>query len=228
MDYHYFQECKSLWDIIEQHSQLVNENNPSTKYGYRYLGTENDTRKKGQINFYYYQRPKNKFLEFLKKEEKRLKEKYSLSPNTLLQLDYQIEANNYAREKIIDYIKNNWVYNEQKGLVNIIAQTRIAASYGLLQMLYSTAVLDNDYPETLSDIPEMLNDHFIGLNYCVRNLKLLFFRHNKFSLEETKCWEPKPKSKFKFGIGYESALMGMFYQWKLARKIKDSQFIKKK
>jgi len=57
-----------------------------------------------------------------------------------------------ARKHFIDFLKNTW----KGGLDNIVAQTRIAASYGLFQTVYTTA-LDRDYPEDDESLPEELN-----------------------------------------------------------------------
>lgn len=57
------------------------------------------------------------------------------------------------------FLRDRWdgsVKGGKRGRMNIYAQTRIAGSYGLLQMLYRTA-LERKYLEDISYLPENLN-----------------------------------------------------------------------
>lgn len=69
-------------------------------------------------------------------------------------------ANNEARENFIKFFRDEWngeVDSNNKGLKNIKAQTRIAASYGLLQVMYTTAIGSTiNYPINSENLPEEL------------------------------------------------------------------------
>jgi hypothetical protein len=75
-----------------------------------------------------------------------------------------------------------WIrYTCNGGMENMIAQTRICASYGLLQLVYYGAT---EYPSNSAQYrPEDINDHPVGFEYGVMhlvgkfNLKSVLNRH---------------------------------------------------
>jgi hypothetical protein len=227
---HYFQSPgKTVWEIIEENSSLVDVNNTSTTYGFQYKGTGKDSLKKGQLKSGVYSIVTDTYLHYLKgpkdKEtgkrnggyEDIIKNKYGLKPNESLSYAHQIEANDLARIATIDFLMNKF----NGGLTNSIAQTRIASSYGLLQILYTTAYDEHNYPITNNDRPENLNEIKLAMDYAVEHLKKLFSDWNKFSLEVDNNWSSKYSGQLnsKYAIfpkptaGFEQALSVMHYKW---------------
>ena len=217
---HYYVNKKSIWDIVDANSQITDKNNLST-YGYRY----EDGYRKGRINFYSYSTPKNEQISQLGKATVTVRKKYQVKDNDKLSLLQHEEINNMAREEVGKFIKDKWEINGTKGLDNIIAQTRIAASYGLLQSLYTTAVIDNKYPTSKDDRPENLSVVSTGLTYALKNLQLLFKRHNKISLDVPDNWVSKRTLFPNPSAGFEEALQVMFYKWNPDKKNKQGESI---
>jgi len=226
---HYFQyPGKTVWDIVKENSSLEDVNNESSLYGFQYKGTPPDELKKGQLKSNSYSIVNNTYQDFLKGPkdndgkrmggyEKAIKLKYKLDLNFELPLPQQIEANELARVATIDFLKNKF----NGGLTNHIAQTRIASSYGLLQVLYTTAYKEHNYPTTYNDRPENLNEVRIGMNYAVEHLKKLFNNWNEFSLETDNSWSSNYSGQLnkKYAIfpkptaGFEQAIGVMHYKW---------------
>lgn len=75
------------------------------------------------------------------------------------------EAADSARKHYIDYLKTSWPKGTG-GLQKVDAQSRIAASYGLFQTLYSLA-LRRGYVEDVEHIPEGLNVPEINFSLSV-------------------------------------------------------------
>ncbi|HEY4613205.1 MAG TPA: hypothetical protein VII11_09500, partial [Bacteroidota bacterium] len=61
-------------------------------------------------------------------------------------------ASDSVRKRLIEFLKTKW----RGGLDNVMAQTRIAASYGLFQTLYPTGI-GRGYPSDVDNLPEGLN-----------------------------------------------------------------------
>ncbi|MGD1046482.1 MAG: hypothetical protein ABR936_14330 [Bacteroidota bacterium] len=139
-DINYFTEVQSVWNVIINHSQLINDipDDSHRLYGIR---TYSDT-----MNFEPYERPMNIYHAFLS--------------HYLDELGLEIqEAADSARSKMIVYLRDEWDYHvprNNKGLMNVTAQTRIASSYGLLQPMYTKALLFG-YQENNNYLPELLN-----------------------------------------------------------------------
>lgn len=222
---HYFTDVKSVWDVVVEKSRIVNINNNDDTYGLQYKGTPPDELKKGQISTYniYSKNIDNPYQDYLigKKDkngnraggyEKEIRVKYKLGPNVILSVEQQTEANNLARDALLKYLKSEW----NGGLENIKAQTRIAASYGLLQMMYTTVYDEHKYRK----MPEKLNEVSIAMEYSVKHLKKLFKNNNGFSLDDKNAnWESKHSGKTttpkfpKPSAGYEEALKVMIWMW---------------
>ena len=134
--YHdYFRNIKTVWNIIEDQSRLVNSSNSDTTYGRRV----------------------NNFMNFSPYTDTSIgiQQKYNDFKDYYIQ-KYQsrltmTEIADSTNERMIKYFKKEW---KNKGAENIIAQTRAASSYGLLQMLYTTA-RGREYPN--DTIPENIN-----------------------------------------------------------------------
>ncbi|HEY9165539.1 MAG TPA: hypothetical protein VIS48_05205 [Candidatus Kryptonia bacterium] len=66
---------------------------------------------------------------------------------------------------------NGWLKETYaNGNMNKVAQTRLASSYGLFQVLYSTATRDQGYPRNDNYSPERLNESQIAPTYSVSYL----------------------------------------------------------
>jgi hypothetical protein len=129
-----------VWHFVEEYSQLVDPSKLGAfgirlpdgrmefdSLGYTSLQTEFD------LIFNYFRNPRGG----------------SLGLPQVLSIP---EAADSSRRYMIDYLKNRW----RGGLENTVAQSRIAASYGLFQAMYTTA-LERDYPEDQTNLPEYLN-----------------------------------------------------------------------
>jgi len=99
---------------------------------------------------------------------------------------------------MIKYLRDEFEFkdkNNTKGMKNMIAQTRIASSYGFFQALYTTA-LEWGYEESENKLPENLNTFEESFplvikayqNYCVE-LK-----------EENNNWSTGFESKIKNSV----------------------------
>jgi len=134
MNMEYFTEVKTVWEVINEYSQLQDKNNPSD-FGER--------KSDNTMNFYpkFFKRLQNKYDAFLDyyKKVKKIK-------NTA--------AGDSANLAMANWFKNTWKGGRAK---NVIAQTRCASSYGLLQMLYTTAREKIKYNKSLS--PEKMNEN---------------------------------------------------------------------
>ncbi len=221
--HHYFTTPQTVWDIIEANSSLVDVNNKITTYGFQYKGTSPDTLRKYQLKSGTYSIVNDTYKDYLKGKkvngkrsggyEDFVKEKYGLKVNEKLSKEQQTEANDSARIATINYLKNDYE--------GVIAQTRIASSYGLLQSLYTTVLDEHNYPTSDSSRPENLNEVKIGMDYALKHLNKLFKNSNTFSLETNNNWVSNyagnlssKKSKFpKPDAGFEQALSVMYYMW---------------
>jgi len=154
-DYHYpYIQPVSVWDMIEKYSTIVYSSPPGgwRKYGER-RATKNSSKENGVLYFYdVYETPQKKYNQLKSDADKKFNVK-NIPTNESF-------ANNEAREKFIKYFRDEWngdVSGNKKGLKNIKAQTRIAASYGLLQITYPTAIGKTvNYPSNNDNLPEKL------------------------------------------------------------------------
>jgi hypothetical protein len=129
----YWTVAKTVWEIIDENSQLTNKNNPS-HYGKR---KDDNTMDFDKDNFPWLQKKYDEILELEKKREE-------------LELEKQVDS---ANVKMVKWLKEKW--NDGKANTEV-AQTRCASSYGLLQMLYTTARGEKGYSSI--EVPEKLND----------------------------------------------------------------------
>lgn len=71
----------------------------------------------------------------------------------------------------------------------MVAQTRLASSYGLLQMMYGTAVWRLEYPSTDPNVgPEDLNVTSTGMYYSLEHMKKMLISRLTSSGEENGNW----------------------------------------
>ncbi len=95
-----------------------------------------------------------------------------------------IVARNYTNR----LLKDKWLVN-----MNEIAQTRIASSYGLMQVLYTSAIDFRHYEKIAANLPENLNDKIISLNYGTATM-------DEDLNKEIKLQGDKSLSNWKFGF----------------------------
>jgi len=123
LTYSYILFPKTLWDIVYDYSQLVIINPPSpdiSEAAHRIYGSRNTN---GTMNFGPYDRIQGIYDGLLN---------YYLES---VQLPLAESADS-ARNFLIGFMRDDFY----GGFENLRAQTRIASSYGLLQMMYTTAV----------------------------------------------------------------------------------------
>jgi hypothetical protein len=95
-----------------------------------------------------------------------------------------------------------WIrYEYNGGASNMVAQTRISASYGILQLLY---VGGEEYPQNNGSYrPEDINDHAVGFQYGIQHL---IGKFNKSSVLNghfaDATWQNGLEAKYKKAIGY--------------------------
>ncbi|MGD1044562.1 MAG: hypothetical protein ABR936_04425 [Bacteroidota bacterium] len=144
----------TVWDMIVEHSQLVNATSgfDHTKYGKRKDDGSNE------MDFKPYTDINNIYKEQLRAA---LYSCYFFgAPQGQTYADV-------SREYMARYLRDDC---HEVGAINITAQTRVASSYGFLQMCFTTAVEDKDrgYPYNDSNkSPEDLNETDINFFYGI-------------------------------------------------------------
>lgn len=134
----YIRNVKTVWNMIDEYSQLENPNNPT------HYGKQNADH---TMNFYpnlfkAIQDQYNKFLFYYENQKKLTRPTSADSANAAM----------------IKWFKEDWIKNKTKANPEQkIAHTRGASSYGLLQMLYTTALwklktfIQNKVPEEMNE-----------------------------------------------------------------------------
>ena len=94
-----------------------------------------------------------------------------------------------TNKKMIAYLRDEFIFedvNNTKGMINMIAQTRIASSYGLFQAMYTTAIGEKwNYPQDADHKPEALNEIDTNLVYVSkRQARYLSSYDNKNKWED--------------------------------------------
>ncbi len=129
----------SVWYFIEQYSTIVYNNSPT---GYCLFGCYHPN--SGRLTFTY-DRPTGQYNII----HKRIYKQLHLNNNI-----ENLQANLIVRNQFIQYMSNQYF----SGLNNRIAQSRIASSYGPIQLMYTRALeLIQRYPVGSHDRPENLN-----------------------------------------------------------------------
>ena len=201
--YSYPTEPQTVWDMVHRYSQLDSSRSPGgySLYGTRVGGPD------GPMWFYgVYDVPQLEYNKYLVHFNRKLEVKQYP--------ERQTQANNRARDSLIVFLRDEWnggVAGGIKGLANIYAQTRIAASYGLFQVLYINAIelTKQPYPENANNRPEDLNitDSTFAIalrmqkNYLINKLGLNVYTNGNWAkgLERTvmdavwRRWNPGKK-----------------------------------
>jgi hypothetical protein len=162
--------------MIVAHSQLVNATpgRDHTKYGKRNID--------GTMDFYSYteiQLSYNIFRAYA----------FFLQSFLPLVLPNQPEPQEVARQWMIDYLQNRWLKGATRGAANMDAQTRVAASYGLLQPTFSFAIEHTRYPYNNSQRgPEDLNETTVNLTTAMDFMKYQLIKKLTAQVEEDGNW----------------------------------------
>jgi hypothetical protein len=166
-DIQYSRSPRTLWDIVYDHTELVNVD---ASKGHQYYGNRNED---GTMNFSdKYKEVYGKYQVFL--TVARLQA--SLSKKTVGEI---------SREYMIRWLRDTW----RGGAKNLIAQTRLASSYGLLQIMYSTAVDFIGYPSNDPQAsPEDINVTNTCLNYSLEYMKKSLQNNLTPSVESIGNW----------------------------------------
>ncbi|HMN18964.1 MAG TPA: hypothetical protein PKD03_15230, partial [Ignavibacteriaceae bacterium] len=199
---HYIMEKTTVWSFIISNSQLIDPNSPND-FGRQQKGG----RLKGQIaNSKSYSILNDYSKIFLPDWIDSIKTRNKIKTTEELSDSLQIIANDSARIAFLKYLQYDW---KDKDLDKIYAQTRIASSYGLLQILYTTS-LSEGYDLGLNDRPENLNEPD-GFKYQIYHYSSRF-KKNGFNLDHTnnfnssfKYYDKKGKLIFEAGDGFEGS-----------------------
>lgn len=184
----YPKEPVTVWYMVAQYSQLTGASAPGgvTLYAKRNPDGTMDFASYGYVTV---QGIYNSILDYFQKG------------NSSTSSDYTSRA----LDSITTYLRNDWnggVKHGTRGLQNIIAQTRIASSYGLLQMMYATA-LKRQYTEDARHSPEDLNVNSILFPFAMK--------HEIFLLQ--KVLNENPNGTNNWSIGYDKAFLQMYRGW---------------
>lgn len=149
--------------------------------------------------------------------EDSVRKRNDLKDGTKLSDSLQIIANDSARIAFLDYLQYDW---KGKDLDKVWAQTRIAASYGLIQIMYQTSIREG-FKTTNSDRPEKLNEPQ-EFKYQIYHYNTLFNK-NGFSLNETNNYVSNfkyynnRKLVFEAGPGFDEAFRTVAFLWNAGR-----------
>ena len=183
----YFPDPQSVWNVIANYSQLFTNipDDPHRLYGVR---MSNDT-----MNFSPYARPQKQYHKYLT----FYLDSWGLAFS---------RAADSARFRMIRFLRDEWTFGMprgSKGLANVVAQTRIASSYGLLQPMYTTA-LNKGYLEDEEHSPEFLNITDTTMRVSMVFQKQALMTRVGANPEAQSHWEE----------GFENALtLGVYPKW---------------
>jgi hypothetical protein len=147
----------TVWQIVAEHSQLVRDGSTeeTRMYGVR---TTKDTMNYGKYKTM--QRQYHSFFAVTEKTE-------IINPDRTTRKMTFAERADSTNKRMIVYLRDEFEFDDlshTKGMKNMIAQTRIASSYGYFQALYTTVINPNDnwlYPENADNPPENLNKNYV-------------------------------------------------------------------
>lgn len=152
--------AQSIWDFVSAHSQLANADNTDATYG----AIQAD----GTIDLGPYKT--------LQREYVKTYLKPILEAATVPTIPARVQE---ANANFINYLRTSW---GDVGMDNINAQTRIAGSYGLLQLTYETAIKIGYQGDVraangrVGHTPEDLNATDVSLNLAIRNQSGLLYK----------------------------------------------------
>lgn len=183
----YPKEPLTVWDMVNKNSHITNNNNFAI-YG-KHLSS-------GKMDFEVY-------------EYSNIQQIYDEIKNTLRENYSGDTLYTKARDSIAIFLKTKWKGPEERqlanfegGLENLYAQTRIASSYGLIQMMYHNAtkkgydIKNNNAPEYLNEVgtffPFAMDLHLENLGKVI----------DKPNITDSNWAE-----------GFEQVLMRLFNKW---------------
>jgi hypothetical protein len=166
----------TVWQIICEYSQLVDKNNSFTLYGDRLEADTMDFDGPGYGNTDL----QEKYHGFFKETEQA----FIVDNNGVKRKLTFAERADSTNKRMAVYLRDEFQFyddNNTKGMKNMIAQTRLASSYGLFQVMYTTAILKAwSYPTDVEHKPEALNEVDTNFVYATeRQKKLLASYENK-------------------------------------------------
>ncbi|MBU0474673.1 MAG: hypothetical protein KKF62_10975 [Bacteroidetes bacterium] len=160
----------TVWQVVKEHSQLVEDGStPETRiYGTR---TRSDT-----MNYNAYPKIREKYRELFDGSLKYSK-KDAVGNDINLSFAERADTTN---KLMIKYLRDEFSFKnikQTKGMKNMVAQTRILASYGYFQAMYTTAILKEwGYNNDEDHLPENINKNDIIFPLAVK-------RYNSILLE---------------------------------------------
>ncbi len=159
---------KTVWDILWDHSELVNMSSGKNDIQHRIYGS-----RVNGIMVFPYDDISEKYNEFLRNAYI-----YSILNSTQ-------SVEDIARGDMIVFLRDKW----NGGTKKMIAQTRLASSYGLLQMMYDRAVRDAGYPCKDANIsPEDFNVTETNMIYSMKYMKKILLNVLTPAVEENGQW----------------------------------------
>jgi len=160
---------KTVWDIIYDNSELVNTGSGAEHqvYGKRLSS--------GKMVF------PSQYRDICKTYNEFLHANAGLAS-----LFSSKSKEDIAREKMIEYLRDKW---ETVGANKMTAQTRLASSYGLLQLTYDVAVRYANYPSNDPNVsPEDFNVTTTNMSYSLKYMKQLLQQWLTPNTEQNGCW----------------------------------------
>ncbi len=180
--YNYINTPTKVWEIVKRYSTLVENSPPGgvTKYCKR---ASNDSLDFSRYGYSTVQSLYNNILSYFQGKKSRA------------------DSSDFhnARDSIITYLRDYW----RGGLNNHWAQTRLASSYGHLQLLLKTAI-EEGYPDSSTKPPEDLNINSIHWPLAMKRI-------SRFLNEKGLVGAASKESKWPYG--YEATFQRMLIGW---------------
>ena len=148
---------KTLWDFVYDYSQLATIDPPRGDITPEQHAIYGKRTADGRMDF---------GKETYPRMQKMFDQLYEFYDGQLQGPD-KVRAADLARELMASTMRDQW---NGVGWQSIMAQTRIASSYGLLQVLYTTATEERDYPTGFSNRPEDINDTKTCMDFSMMHL----------------------------------------------------------
>ncbi len=148
---------KTLWDFVYDYSQLITVDPPRGDITPEQHAIYGKRTADGRMDF---------GRETYPRMQRMYDQLYELYDDQLGGTD-KARAADLARELMASTMRDQW---NGIGWQNIVAQTRIASSYGLLQMLYTTATGERKYPTGSENRPEDINDTKTCMDFSMKQL----------------------------------------------------------
>jgi hypothetical protein len=163
----YPKEPKTVWQILQDHSELETT---GSEVSHQIYGSLNSS---GEFKFPSPYKTMNSYYQ-----------RYLFWGAFVSHVPFTSKYE-FARQRMIIFLRDIWY----GGMQNMVAQTRLASSYGLLQMMYGTAVGEIGYPWNDSQIsPEDFNVLDVSMYYCLEYMKKLLKNKLSTSVEENGNW----------------------------------------